>query len=217
MKPQSDIAKRRKNARQFGDEEYNSRRREIFSAAARIFRQKGFQAANLADIGAEAGMDRATLYYYVSGKDEIFHHVVKDAVLNNVLAAEALRGDDTLVPPEKIAQFIRFLMQSYADHYPYLFVFVQENLSHLDNSNEWNREMRDLALRFNAAVVAIVQQGLDDGSLRSESGGGDATIIANALIGMCNWSHRWFDPAGRRSAAEVGDLYAAMVLQGLKS
>jgi AcrR family transcriptional regulator len=214
MKPQSDIAKRRKAARQFGDEEYNNRRQEIFTAAARVFREKGLKAANLADIASETGMDRATLYYYVSGKDEIFHHVVRDAVLHNVEAAEAIRDDGGIGPREKVAAFIRRLMQSYADHYPSLFVFVQENLSHLDNSTEWNREMLALAMRFNTAVVDIVQQGLDDGSFRPAIGR-DADLIAYALIGMCNWSHRWFDPAGRRTAEEIGDLFAELALGGL--
>jgi AcrR family transcriptional regulator len=214
MKPQSDIAKRRKAASQQGDEDYNNRRRDIFTAAARVFRERGLKAANLADIASEAGMDRATLYYYVSGKDEIFHHVVRDAVLRNVESAEAIRDDGSIGPREKVAAFIRTLMQSYADHYPYLFVFVQENLSHLDNSTEWNREMLALAMRFNTAVIEMVQQGLDDGSFRGEIGS-DADVIAYALIGMCNWSHRWFDPAGRRTAEEIGDLFAALALRGL--
>lgn len=213
MTRQSEIAARRALARRVNDADYVDRRREIVGAAAQVFRDKGFQAANLVDIAAAAGVDRATLYYYVSGKDEVFHAVVRDAVHANVEAVEAIR-DREGAAPDKVAAFIERLMQSYADNYPYLFVFVQENLSHLDESTEWNREMRGLARRFDDAVTEIVRAGIADGSLRSE-GGEEPRLIAYALIGMCNWSHRWFDPAGRRSPAEIGEMLSGIALRGL--
>lgn len=212
MARQSEIAARRALARRTADADYSQRRREIVGAAARVFREKGFQAANLADIAAAAGVDRATLYYYVSGKDEVFHEVVRDAVQANLEAVEAIR-DRAGRAPEKIAELIARLMQSYADHYPYLFVFVQENMAHLDESTDWNREISQFVTRFDEAVTDIVRAGIAEGSLRAE--GRDARLIAYAIIGMCNWSHRWFNPAGPRSALEIGELLAGLTLRGI--
>ena len=46
-------------------------------------------------------MDRASLYYYVGGKEELFHEVVGGAVAANADAAEAIRqGPGTA--PEKL-------------------------------------------------------------------------------------------------------------------
>jgi len=45
-----------------------------------VFRRKGFRAAKLQDIAAEIGLDRASVYYYVSGKEELYKDVVADAV-----------------------------------------------------------------------------------------------------------------------------------------
>jgi hypothetical protein len=34
---------------------------------------------------------------------------------------------------------------------------------------------------------------------------------------MVNWMHQWYRPGGRLSAAEIGGMFAAMVIDGLTS
>ena len=93
-----EIAQRRALAREAGDTDYQQRRAELVAAAARVFRRKGFRAAKLQDIAAEVGIDRASVYYYVSGKDELFQDVVLEAVRDNVAMAERLAGADGGAP-----------------------------------------------------------------------------------------------------------------------
>jgi TetR/AcrR family transcriptional regulator, cholesterol catabolism regulator len=208
----SDIGQRRALARKNDDPEYRIRRAELIKTAAAVFRRKGFRAAKLQDIAAEIGLDRASVYYYVSGKDELFKDVVAEAVRDNVKMVEELRAEKGL-SKDKLAAFFERLMASYERHYPYLYVFVQENMAHMDEDTSWNREMRGLSRRFNDAVRDIIQKGLDEGSLSSPVR--DSRLIANGIIGMCNWSHRWFQPGGPWNAKTVSASFAAIVLQGL--
>lgn len=212
MSAGSDIAQRRAQARESGPVEYHQRRAELVEAAAQVFRRKGYRAANLQDIAAVLGMERASLYYYVSGKDELFRDVVLAAVRDNVAMAADLNRSDGRADA-RLARFIAQLMQSYERHYPYLFVYVQENMAQIDDGSAWGREMRRLGKQFDEAVRGIVQQGLDEGSLKSPTR--DARLIANGVIGMCNWSHRWFHPEGEGAGAAVGAVFAAMVIEGL--
>lgn len=212
MSTNSDIAQRRALARANDDPEYRLRREELIKTAAAVFRRKGFRAAKLQDIAAEIGLDRASVYYYVSGKEELYKDVVAEAVRDNVKMVEELRAEKRPAK-QKLATFIERLMASYERHYPYLFVYVQENMAHMDEDTAWNREMRLLARRFNDAVRGIIQKGLDDGSLGFPIK--DARLIANGVIGMCNWSHRWFQPDGPWTAKMIGDTFSAMILQGL--
>jgi AcrR family transcriptional regulator len=208
-----DIAQRRALARANDDPEYRLRRAELIKTAAAVFRRKGFSAAKLQDIAAEIGLDRASVYYYVSGKEELYKDVVGEAVRENVRMVEELRAEKRPAK-QKVVAFIERLMTSYERHYPYLYVYVQENMAHIDEEDTaWNREMRLMGRRFNDAVRDIIQKGLDDGSLGLP--GKDARLIANGIIGMCNWSHRWFQPNGQWSAKTIGDTFAAMILQGL--
>jgi TetR/AcrR family transcriptional repressor of mexJK operon len=48
------------------------RERRILDAALTVFSQKGFVAASMDDIAAEAGLTKPTLYQYFPSKDELF-------------------------------------------------------------------------------------------------------------------------------------------------
>jgi AcrR family transcriptional regulator len=212
MSRSSQIANRRAALRKSGQLEYATKRKEIVSIAAKIFKQKGFHSTNINSIAEEAGIDRASLYYYVSGKDELFKEVVFEATVKNVEFVEIIAGSDA-APLDKIRQIILGMMKAFRDQYPYMFVFVQEEMGKIaDDSKGRATEMRSLGRRFDKSVIAIIQSGLDDGTIRPL---GEARLIAFGIIGMLNWSHRWFRPDRGYSAETVGTTYADMVISGL--
>ena len=209
----SNISKRRAAARDRSGEAYTRRRAEIVSAAATIFRQKGYQASTLADVSEAVGVDRASLYFYVSSKDEIFDEIVSELVKTNTVEAERIAGSDAPAP-DKLRTLVVSLMVSYAENYPFLYVYLQQNLSHVSEQRQgWAAELRGVNRRYEAAVQGIVQQGIDDGTLRPVL---DAKVVAFGLMGMVSWTHRWFNPeTSLVQALEIGEEYASMLLHGL--
>jgi TetR/AcrR family transcriptional regulator, cholesterol catabolism regulator len=206
------LSTRRSNARSTGSEEYEKKRKAIISAAASIFREKGYAAANGDDIAKRAKMDRASLYYYYAGKQEIFRDMVGEAVTDNVLMAEQI-VDSNDAPAGKLRRLIEGLFGSYVRHYPYLFVFVQEEMARLTkDKSAWSATMRRLDKRFDDAVIKIIETGLKDGSFTTQ---GDARLAAYGIIGMCNWSHRWFDPNRGNDGAKVAATFSDLVLRGI--
>jgi AcrR family transcriptional regulator len=199
----SGIGRRRAAARDEGGDEYRQRRADIVRAAAGIFKEHGFRATKLGDVAEALHMDRASLYYYVGGKEELFQEVVGGAVAANADAAEAIRrGQGTA--PEKLRTLITGLMTSYAENYPFLYVYIQENLSTVSRDRSpWSREMRRHNKRYETAVVEIVQSG--------------AWVIAYGIIGMVAWSNRWFDPNSCAVDAQtIGKTYADVIVDGLR-
>lgn len=213
MSTSSGIGKRRTAALGEGREAYQERRREIIEAAAQVFKKNGFQGSSIADVAAQLGMDRATLYYYIGSKNELFDEVVTEAVEANVAQAEQIRDSDAPAP-EKLRTLIESLMGSYAAHYPFLYVFIQENLSQVPPKRaEWAREMRSYNRRYESAMVDVIQQGFDAGTLRET---GPAWLVAYGIIGMVAWTNRWFDPAKTPAdATTIGRTFADMTLGGL--
>lgn len=209
----SGIGRRRDSARDEGGEAYRERRREIVRAAAEVFKRQGYRATNLADIARAAGTDRATLYYYAAGKAELFDEVVSGPVEANTERAEAIRaGADPA--PEKLRRLFVELMASYAEHYPLLYVFVQENLSHVEPERaEWAQRMRRLNRRYEDAVVGVVRDGVDEGTLSVR---GDPRIVAYGLLGMLAWTNRWYRPGSSDTDARtIAGSFADTVLLGL--
>ncbi len=213
--PSSDIGRRRGKALKKGSDTYQEKRNEIAKAAALVFNKKGYSNTNLADIAEAMGMDRATMYYYVSNKQELFDEVVREASEKNIAAAEAARLSAD-PPLEKLRTVITELMTSYAANYPLLYVYLRENLSHVDpERTEWSKYMRSLSHRFEDAVIAIVQEGIDDGSIRPLA---SARVLAFGVIGMVGWTNRWFVPDRSPENSEViGNAFAEMALKGLTS
>ena len=138
---QSGIGRRRAATLAEGGAAFAERRAENIATAARIFREKGFRGASLADVAESLGTDRASLYYYIGSKEELFHEIVRDAAEANAEQAEAIRdGAGTAV--DKLGILITALMASYSAHYPYLFVYIQEDLSKVaDGRFTWARQM----------------------------------------------------------------------------
>ena len=213
---QSGISRRRAAALAEGGAAYAERRAEIIATAARIFREKGFRGASLADVAESLGTDRASLYYYIGSKEELFHEIVRDAAEANAQQAEAIR-DGAGTALDKLGILITALMASYSAHYPYLFVYIQEDLSKVaDGRSAWARQMTLIKKRYDDAVLGIVESGFVDGSIRPV---GPARVIAYGIIGMVNWTHRWYREgvSGMPSAAEIGRTFTEMVLNGLSS
>ena len=208
----SRISDRRQNARRTAAADYEKRRASLLSAAADVFKEMGYGAATVDDIARRAEMDRASVYYYFSGKKDLFREMVGDATRENVEMAERTARLDC-PPREKLRRVIHALFESYQRHYPYLYVYVQEDMSRLaQDRSAWSKGIIALNRRFDAAMLSIVQDGLSSGEFVSS---GDAKVISAGVVGMCNWSHRWFDPAGPYRPAQVADAFAEMVLGGL--
>jgi len=192
---------------------YQQRRREIIEAAAHVFREKGFRGASLGDIAAYLKTDRANLYYYVGSKEELFDSAVTEAVEANLECARAIAKTDTDAP-EKIRELIKSLMASYAEHFPFLYVFIQEDLRKVaPKRTEWAQRMRRINKEYEQILTSFVQQGYDEGSIREN---GPAWVAAYGILGTVAWTNRWFDP--ERSdvdASTIGEMYAAMIVDGM--
>lgn len=62
---------------------------EIALAALAVFSEKGFAAAKLDEIARRAGVSKGALYLYYETKEDIFHAVVKTAVVPDI---ERIKG-----------------------------------------------------------------------------------------------------------------------------
>ena len=107
-------------------------------------------------------------------------------------------------------------MRSYGGNYPLLYVYVRENLSHVESDRtEWSQHMRTVNRRYDDAIIAVMQEGIDDGSIRPIA---SARVLAFGVLGMINWTNRWFVPdRSPDTADEIGMAYAEMVVAGLRA
>ena len=209
------IGKRRSAAREESSTSYQAKRKEIAEAAVRVFNRLGFQRASMSAVAAELKMDRASLYYYISSKEELFDEIVRTVVERNLELLKKIEASN-VSPRRKLRDLISALMSSYGEHYPLFYIYIRENLSHVSNKrSEWSQYMRRLNTQTSDAVVAIIEQGYADKSFRNI---GSARVVAYGVLGLVGWTHRWFRPERSDvSSEEIGKIYGELVLAGLES
>lgn len=213
--PTSQIERRRNLALNKSSESYQERRREIARVAADLFNRRGFRGTSLSAVAQALNTNRASLYYYIANKRELYDEVVREVSEGNLATAEAVHR--TRAPAlEKLRTLVTALMNSYAEHYPLLYVYIRENLSHVENERtEWSRYMRGLNRKYEEVFTAIIQEGIDDGSIRPLA---SARVMAFGIIGMIGWTNRWFVPQKSTESAQViGAAFAEMALGGLRA
>jgi AcrR family transcriptional regulator len=191
---------------------YARRRREIIDAAAAVFKRRGYRGTTFSHIAEELGTDRASMYYYVTGKEEIFEELVSKVVRLNLAEAIAIR-DGAGTAPEKLRRVIEGLMNSYGEYYPSIYVLIQENLAHVDPERSgWAEQIKKINRTYEGVVIEIIDAGKSDGTLTE---GAPSWLLAYGIIGMVGWTNRWFSPDGPYEAAEVGRTFAATLMDGL--
>ncbi len=182
----SHISRRRENARAEGGADYATKRQELVTIAATLFRENGLKATTLADVGERAGLDRATLYYYVGSKQELFQACIEGSLDDNLAAVEALLANRSLSARAKLETLIAVMMKSYDVHYPQMYVYIQEQMHEVGNDpSKWAKEIQRKTRRFEAIVREMIDEGIESGMIRTDI---DPRIAANALYGMLNWT-----------------------------
>lgn len=76
----------------------------ILRAATEVFSAKGFDGTRIADIAAAAGLPKANVYYYFSGKEAIYRAIIADLLRGWDAALDWLSADRE--PAEAIALYV---------------------------------------------------------------------------------------------------------------
>jgi hypothetical protein len=73
-------------------------------------------------------------------------------------------------------------------------------------------EMRQLGKRIDTAWDKMLEEGKAKGELNPNL---ETRAITYGIVGMLNWAHRWYDPAGRLEPQALARIWTQMVLNGI--
>lgn len=214
----SGLSQRRRSAQVEGGPVYLAKRNELLQIAGDVFKEKGFDAATLNDIAARFGTDRAAIYYYFASKDEIFQEVfqatAKKVLDDNLAEATRIAGLD-VTAREKLRRLIELQITSYEVNYPYVYVYIQEDMGKVAfQATPWAKDMVRKTRKFEAVVTEVIEFGIKNGELRDDL---SVPLVVKTLFGMVNWTHRWFKPGVRKyTAEETIDTFSSIFFDGLR-
>jgi TetR/AcrR family transcriptional regulator, cholesterol catabolism regulator len=209
----SNISQRRKNALNEGGADYGAKRDYLIRVAATLFKEKGYQSTTLNDVARQSGMHRATVYYYFGNKEELFREAIKGVLDTNIAKAEKLVATKTIDPRAKLQEFIALVMTSYDESYPYMYVYIQEEMHEVAAEHSpWAQQMAQQTRRFEKMFMTLISQGMAQGQFRRDI---PVALVANSMFGMLNWTHRWYKPGGKHSAKQVAEAFCTVFFEGI--
>jgi AcrR family transcriptional regulator len=209
-KRQPTLAMKRDAAQQRDRAQYGAKRDKILKAAGPVLQRLGFASTTIEAIAKEAGVDRATIYYYFADKGAIFKEAIAGGLHEMISALEevASNGD---APDVRLRSSMHAVMRAFERHYPQLYIYLQGDSSSILDPH-LNDEMIASGRRYEDLVEDIVRDGLREGVFVTSL---PPKVFAKSVTGMLNWTSRWFVPDGALTAEDVADGMADTILNGV--
>lgn len=183
------------------------RKDQILAAAERLFREKGYLATSVRDIGQAVGVQGASLYHHIGGKEELLWEIASRAAEEFFAALQPVMAAD-IATPLKLRRAVVAHVGVIARNLDAAAVYFNE-WRHLNVKRraEFTRR-RD---EYEACFRAILWQGMREGLFTVP----DEKFAARFVLSALNWTHQWYRPDGLMTPEEIGGTLADLVLNGL--
>jgi AcrR family transcriptional regulator len=182
-------------------------RDDILEAAAQVISKKGFHAASMQDIAEAVHLQKGSLYYHVSSKQEILADLL-DRGLDLLIERISDVLDQPLSPEGKLRQAMRVYLESLAEYSDLSAVLLLEHRSLEPEFHSRHIPRRD---RFEGMWRDLIVEGKEAGVFSCVS----PSLTARALLGVMNWTITWYRPDGPLSASQIAEQFAELFLEGL--
>jgi AcrR family transcriptional regulator len=188
--------------------DFEDRRAAIVEHAARLFAERGFLGASIADLALACETSKSLLYHYYASKEDILFDVMHSHVGALLDAAEEIAAR-RIAPPAKLRALTGAFMRLYIGAAGRQRVLLNE-LQRLP------KDRRAIVVGIQRRLIDIVQGILVE--IRPDLSGRAAIKRPAAMLyfGMINWTHTWLDPKGRANPAKIAELAADVFLKGIE-
>lgn len=183
---------------------------EILRAAARVFRTKGYHAARIQDIADALNMQKGSLYYYIETKEDLLKGLVEDILEQSVELLSNIQ-DTTHSPAEKVKLCITSHMRLFHNNIDAFGVFISEDLHFINKNSE--KDIFLLMRNYEKGWNDIFEEGMQSGQFRKDV---NYRMVVKGILGMLNWSYRWYHVKEGYTIEQVADIFADLILNGVK-
>ena len=164
-----------------------ARRAQLLQPANIVFSRKGFHAANVSDVAAEAGVSQGTVYHYFDSKEDLFMAVFEAWETGN-LNREVLAAMDVSTSASERLRYLAHAVGEYMTLTEEFFPASLEFWSHIHRDAAIREGIRRIFAELRATVAQLIQDGIDQGEFVSIDSDVAAALLIAAYDGlMLQW------------------------------
>jgi AcrR family transcriptional regulator len=185
-----------------------TRRDDIVEVSARLFKQKGYAATTMREIAEQVGMEAASMYNHIKGKDELLVDIcfrIADEYIVQLTKIETQFSS----PIEKIKELIRLHIR-----------IVFEDMDGISvANNEWKHLPEADLIKFKAArrdyetrFAKIIEEGIEQGELNNMN----VSVALFTILSAVRWVELWYKSDRGISPEILEENIVNMLMNGLQ-
>ena len=184
----------------------SARRNELARQAARLFAENGFHGTSMEDVAAAIGVQKPSLYEYVSSKQDLLAETMRDGAQAFHTALDGI--DEPLPALEKLRLALRAHLRVVAEQLDVATVFVRE-WRYLEGprGEEFVAERR----RYEERIRDLFREGVEQSELRTDL---DVSTAALLFLSAANWAYTWLQPG--RDTDALADRFFDLLVDGMR-
>ncbi|MFB9862006.1 TetR/AcrR family transcriptional regulator [Rufibacter immobilis] len=184
------------------------RREFIIEEAAKLFKEKGFGGTSMRDLAEQVGMDAATMYHYISSKDEILKTICFDIAHTYITQLTEIEQ-----APQPITQKLKALIGLH------IRLMTTKGPAVSVANNDWKflspeplQEFKNLRSRYEKKLASFIEQGVQAGELQEVN----ASVALFTLLSAVRWVELWWKPNRGVSPEELENTILTILFKGLE-
>jgi len=133
---------------------------KILSGSEKVFAEKGYEGARMADLADASGLAKANLYYYFGTKEAIYQNVIEELLAKWDMAFHHISADKA--PGLAIADYIRAKVEYSQKHPEASKIFAKEIIG----GSRFLSKAKMRAIRvITRQKVKVIEKWIDDGEM----------------------------------------------------
>ncbi|WP_251032132.1 TetR/AcrR family transcriptional regulator [Mesobacillus foraminis] len=180
----------------------------IVESAINLFEKHGYHGVSVGQIVDDSQTSKGGFYHNFKSKDELLFYI-HDLFISYVLdkAREAYDNFDT--PVSRLCAIIQSFTKVFDLYKPHITVFYQESAYLAREYQQLINEKRD---EYRKIILQVISEGQSNGDFRSEV---PAEISTMSIIGMINWTYKWYKKDGALSIDAIALIFNDLILHSL--
>jgi AcrR family transcriptional regulator len=181
----------------------------LLNTACTLFARKGYFGTSIREIADEMGIQKASLYYYISSKEDLIYKISKCSIqhvsesVNTALAQ--VSG-----PEHKLYAFITSHVVAMLTHQSW-HAAANDELMHAFSPKR-REEIVGMRDTYERMARGILKEAQDAGLIRSDV---PAKYLSLILFGMITNLYSWYQPEVDIAPSELGFMLADLFMAGI--
>lgn len=182
----------------------------LLAVATRLFAEQGFETTSVQQIVDAAGVTKGAMYHYFGSKDDLLYEVYA-----RLLRVQMVRMEDAADSSEPVRRRLHavaadVVATTAANLDDTVIFFRSMHLLHPDKKAEVRAERR----RYHERVRQLIEEGQRSGDFRSDK---SAELVVDFFFGAVHHLGTWFRRDGELTGEEVGEQFADLLLDSLRT